>query len=209
METGSKTLRRRGLRAAVVCHVEGSLLRSSSCFPYFMVVALEAGSFLRGLVLLLLYPLLSLLTEELGIRAMTIIAFSGIHVSSFREGNTVLPKHLLEDVGREGFKVLMAGKKKVCVSRMPKVMVEDFLRKYLQVEVVVAKEMKVIGGYFTGFMEEKMVEKDLLGDVSDDEDETLGFYCESDAPLHPLFSRCKVLSLSLSLHFSEIFSSTF
>ena len=144
-----------GLPATMFCHVEGSLLRSSSCFPYFMVVALERGSLLRALLLLLLYPVLSLITEDLKIRAMTIISFCGVHVSSFKVGTTVLPKHLLEDVGKEGFETLMAEKnKKVCVSKMPRVMVEEFLKKYLQVETVMAREIKVAFGFYTGFMED-------------------------------------------------------
>lgn len=56
---------------ALVVDVEGGLLRSSSTFPYFMLVALEAGSILRGLLLLLLYPLLCCLTQEFAIKVKT------------------------------------------------------------------------------------------------------------------------------------------
>ena len=61
-----------------------------------------------------------------------------------------------------GLKILMAGKKKVCISRMPKLMVEEFLRKYLKVDVVLAREMKVVGVYYTGVMEEKGNEGEIL-----------------------------------------------
>ncbi|CAA7398583.1 unnamed protein product [Spirodela intermedia] len=179
-------------RCAVVCDVEGCLLRSSSCFPYFMVVALEGGGLLRAILLLVLHPLLSFLSEETSIRAMTLICFCGVSVSNFRGGAAVLPKHLLGDVGREGFQLLMAGERKVCLSRMPKVMVEEFLRKYLGVEVVVAREMKVAGGYYTGFMEDKMAEEeDALLEKDEIDREPLGFTAEGKAPLHPLFSRCQ------------------
>ena len=41
----------------VLVDVEGWLLRLPlSTFPYFMIIAVEAGSFLRGLLLLLAYP---------------------------------------------------------------------------------------------------------------------------------------------------------
>lgn len=55
----------------LVVDVEGGLLRSSSTFPYFMLVALEAGSILRGLLLLLLYPLLCCLSREFAIQVKT------------------------------------------------------------------------------------------------------------------------------------------
>ncbi|CAA6662197.1 unnamed protein product [Spirodela intermedia] len=146
-----------------------------------MVVALEGGGLLRAILLL-----------ETSIRAMTLICFCGVSVSNFRGGAAVLPKHLLGDVGREGFQLLMAGERKVCLSRMPKVMVEEFLRKYLGVEVVVAREMKVAGGYYTGFMEDKMAEEeDALLEKDEIDREPLGFTAEGKAPLHPLFSRCQ------------------
>ncbi|EAZ29186.1 hypothetical protein OsJ_13245 [Oryza sativa Japonica Group] len=47
-----------------VCKVEGGLLMSPSTFPYFMLVALEAGGLFRGLLLLLLYPVLLLLGHD-------------------------------------------------------------------------------------------------------------------------------------------------
>ncbi|XP_078445170.1 putative glycerol-3-phosphate acyltransferase 2 [Wolffia australiana] len=171
----------------VVCDVEGTLLRSPSLFPYFMLVAVEAGSFLRGILLLILYPLISLLDPELSIKAMALIAFCGLRAANFHVGATVLHKHLLSDVGRKGFQFLMTGETKICVSRMPRVMVEEFLRRYLGAEMVVAREMKVVHGYFTGFMEEKAADKDLLGDG---EDEALGIHADTNSPLHPLFSLC-------------------
>ena len=188
-------------RGTVVCHVEDDLLTSSSCFPYFMVVALESGSLLKAILLLALYPLLSLLSEETKIEVMSLISFCGVSVSSHHLGISVLPKHLLDNVGSNGFKILMAGKKKVCISRMPKLMVEEFLRKYLKVDVVLAREMKVVGGYYTGVMEEKgnegeiLVERELAGN----DYELFGVSEESKTPLHPFFSRCQVLSIPLSL----------
>ncbi|OWM80037.1 hypothetical protein CDL15_Pgr010015 [Punica granatum] len=158
----------------VVFDLEGALLRSSSPFPYFMLVAFEAGSFVRALVLLLLYPLIALLGGESGLKVMVFVSFFGVKVRSFRGGSAVLPKFFMEDVGLEGFEVLRRAGKKVGVSGLPQVMVEGFLRDYLEVDVVVGRELKVFCGYFLGIMEERkrnngavilnFVDKEILGD---------------------------------------------
>ncbi|OAY77348.1 putative glycerol-3-phosphate acyltransferase 3 [Ananas comosus] len=188
----------------VLLDVDGALLRSPSAFPYFMLVALEAGSFLRGLLLLCIYPLLLLLNYELGTRIMVFVCFVGIRADKFRLGSAVLHKFFLEDVGMEGFEVLRRGERRVCVSRLPRVMVEGFLEEYLGVEVVVGREIKVVGGYFVGLMEkEREVEENselkrimLLGDHEQQQEESGGgvvgyFGCSHQDPHRKLFSHCK------------------
>ncbi|CAA7398538.1 unnamed protein product [Spirodela intermedia] len=147
--------------------MEGGLLQSSSYFPYFIVVALKSGGLLRALLL----ELISI------IRAMTLIYFCGVNISSFCVSEAVLPKHLLGDVGRDGFQLLMAGERKVCLSRMPKVMV--------------VREMKVASGYYTGFMEKMAGEEEALLEQEEVDREPLGFTAEGKVPLHSLFSRCQ------------------
>ncbi|THU68615.1 hypothetical protein C4D60_Mb08t05740 [Musa balbisiana] len=136
----------------IVCDMEGGLLRTSSTFPYFMLVALEAGGLLRGLLLLILCPLISCLGHEVGLRVMVMVCFLGLRKDKFRVGRAVLPKFFLEEVGLEGFEVVRRGGRRVCVSSMPTVMVEGFLQGYLDVEVVLGRELKVFGGYYTGLM---------------------------------------------------------
>ncbi|KAF3336249.1 hypothetical protein FCM35_KLT18835 [Carex littledalei] len=162
-----------------VIDVEGCLLKSCSTFPYFMVVALEAGGggLLRGLLLLLSYPFICLLGNEIGFKFMVMLTFCGLRKESLvRVGRAILPKHLLEDVSLQGFEMLKKMEnghgRVICVSRMPRVMIEAFLREYLEVEYVLGRELKVLGGFYTGFMQggeegEKVLElKEVLKDCS-------------------------------------------
>ncbi|XVE55434.1 hypothetical protein DITRI_Ditri03aG0158300 [Diplodiscus trichospermus] len=140
----------------LVFHLEGALLKSCSQFPYFMLVAFEAGGLFRAVILLLLYPLVLLVGGELGLRVMVFVSFVGIRKDKFRAGTAILPKSFLEDVGFQGFDMVMSYKRKVAVTGMPKIMVEGFLRDYLGIDAVIARELKEFRGYFLGLMEEKM-----------------------------------------------------
>ncbi|KAK6246109.1 hypothetical protein SCA6_009199 [Theobroma cacao] len=140
----------------LVFHVEGALLKSCSLFPYFMLVAFEVGGLFRALILLLLYPIVLLIGKELGLRILVFVSFVGITKEKFRAGTAILPNFFLEDVGCEGFDIVMSYKKGVAVTGMPKFMVEGFLRDYLGIDAVVARELKEFRGYFLGLVEENM-----------------------------------------------------
>lgn len=180
----------------LIFNVEEVLLKSPSLFPYFMLVALEAGGCLRAIVLLLLYPLICLVSEEMGLKIMVMVCFFGIKKESFKAGRAVLPKFFLEDVGLEIFEVLKRGGEKVAVSKLPQVMVEDFIREYLEIDVVVGRELKVFHGYFVGLIEEKKKDMIWLEEilVKNRVDSNMigisGFNISLDD--HQLFSRCKV-----------------
>ncbi|CAD6207464.1 unnamed protein product [Miscanthus lutarioriparius] len=165
-----------------VCKVEGGLLRSSSAFPYFMLVALEGGGFVRALLLLLLYPALRLLGHDRAVRAMAVVTFLGLRKDAFRVGRAALPKLLLEDVSAEVFDAAVAPPRRrcVCVSAMPRAMVQPFLAEYLGVDAVVAPEMREFRGYYLGVMEDenevlraldvgKVIAGDKAGGGSDDD----------------------------------------
>ncbi|CAL4919931.1 unnamed protein product [Urochloa decumbens] len=142
--------------SVAVCKVEGGLLMSSSTFPYFMLVALEAGGLLRGLLLLLLYPALRLLGHGRAIKAMAVVSFLGLKKDAFRAGRAALPKLLLEDVSAEVFDAAVAAPRRcVFVSAMPRAMVEPFLREYLGVagDAVVALDMREFRGRYLGVMQ--------------------------------------------------------
>ncbi|XP_031272984.1 probable glycerol-3-phosphate acyltransferase 2 [Pistacia vera] len=156
---------------SLVFHLEAALLKSSSLFPYFMLVAFEGGGLLRVLILFLLYPLVWLFGEkQIGLNIMVFVSFVGIKSDKFRIGSSVLPKFLLEDVGNEGFNAVMnyGDKRKIAVSEMPRIMVECFVKDYLRVDGVEGRELKVFCGYFLGLMEGKkgnpVVLKEFHGD---------------------------------------------
>ncbi|KAL4326205.1 hypothetical protein GQ457_11G002240 [Hibiscus cannabinus] len=146
----------------VLFSVEEALLKSSSLFPYFMLVAFEAGGLFRAFLLFVLYPFLCLVSEEMGLKTMVFVCFFGVKSKSFRVGNAVLPKFFLEDVALETVEMLKEGGKTVGFSNIPRVMIESFLRDYLGIDCVVGREMKEFGGYFLGVMEDKKRSKDGL-----------------------------------------------
>ncbi|OEL33896.1 putative glycerol-3-phosphate acyltransferase 3 [Dichanthelium oligosanthes] len=154
---------RGGGGSVAVCKVEGGLLRSSSAFPYFMLVALEAGGLLRGLFLMLLYPALLLLGHGRAIKVMAFVSFLGLKKDSFRAGRAALPRLLLEDVSAVVFDAVVASpspsprRRCVCVSAMPRAMVEPFLKEYLGVgaDAVVAPEMREFRGRYLGVMQDE------------------------------------------------------
>ncbi|XP_027368373.1 probable glycerol-3-phosphate acyltransferase 2 [Abrus precatorius] len=145
---------------ALVFDFEGTLLRSTSLFPYFMLVAFEAGGLLRSLILFLSYPLVWLVGEDqLGLKIMVFLCFFGIKKDTFRIGSAVLPKFFLEDMGWEGFEAVMCCEKKVASSKLPRIMVEGFLKDYLGFEAVIARDIKCFNGYFLGLLEKKKPNK--------------------------------------------------
>lgn len=162
-------------------HLETTLLQSTSLFPYFMLVAFEAGGLIRALILFLLYPLIWLSSRNIGLKIMVFVSFVGLRKDKFRIGSSVMPKFFLEDVGDEGFSLVMSGKRKVAVSDMPSVMIECFVKDYMGVDAVFGRELKVVFGHFVGLMEPTFALDDVVM-VSSSHTVAIG----------PGFSRCKV-----------------
>ena len=81
---------------------------------------------------------------------MVFLTLFGIKKDTFRIGSAVLPKFFLENMGWEGFEAIMRCNKKVASSKLPRAMVEGFLKDYLGVEGVIARDIKSFKGYFLG-----------------------------------------------------------
>ncbi|KAK4282590.1 hypothetical protein QN277_013948 [Acacia crassicarpa] len=180
----------------LIFDVEGTLLRSPSLFPYFVLVAFEAGDLFRAIFLLLSYPLVCLVGDRMGIRIMVMICFFGVKAESFNAGRAVLPKFLLDNVGSEIVEVLSRGGKKVGVSRLPQVMVESFLREYLKIDFVVGRELKVFCGYYVGLMDPRN-SKHACENVLEQNgcSHAIGITTFNNILDHDLFSHCKEIYL--------------
>ncbi|CAM6045434.1 unnamed protein product [Sphagnum compactum] len=142
----------------IVSDLDGTLLRSRSSFPYFMLIAFEAGSPLRAAILLLLSPLAWLVynfvSESVGIKILIFVSFAGLKVSAIESvARGVLPKFYLEDMHSGSYSLFVACGRRYVVTANPRIMVEPFLKEYLDVEAVMGTEIQATsGGFATGFV---------------------------------------------------------
>lgn len=149
---------RRG-QQTVACDFYGSLVRSRSCFPYFMLVAFEAGSVLRAVILLLSSPIAWILyycvSEAAGIKLLIFVTFAGLRVESIETcARAVLPRFYAEDLHGETWRVFSSfGKKRFVVTGGPRVIIEHFVKEYLGADSVIGTELEVTrGGRATGLV---------------------------------------------------------
>ncbi|KAI3921768.1 hypothetical protein MKX01_005457 [Papaver californicum] len=153
------------MNLSVLTKLEGTLLISKSTFPYFMLVALEAGGPLRALVLLFISPLLwfleSICLENASVHLMIFISLVGLKVSDVKSvAKAVLPRFFLEDIQENTYKVFSScGGKKYVSSSLPRVMIEPFLREYMSSDFVIAASP----GLMTGDSQYGTISK-ILGD---------------------------------------------
>lgn len=145
----------------VVADLCGALLASPSPFPYYFLVAIEAGSFFRGILLLLLYPLILLIShyhsKSLATNIMIFISMGGLKVKEIKlVSRSVLPKFFVEDVRQDAWSLFNMSCKRVVMTSCPTVMVESFARDYLGADKVVGRELEVHlpTGRATGFVKE-------------------------------------------------------
>ncbi|GAB4827487.1 Glycerol-3-phosphate acyltransferase 5 [Ancistrocladus abbreviatus] len=144
--------------SSVVAELEGTLLKDPNPFSYFMLVAFEACGLIRFALLLLLWPIISLLDvlgfDDAALELTIFIAVAGLRVTEVEAvARAVLPKFYMDDVDMEAWQVFNQYGKRVVVTKMPRVMAERFVKEHLMADEVVGSELLVNRfGFATGFV---------------------------------------------------------
>lgn len=184
----------------VASELEGTLLKDPDPFSYFMLVAFEASGLIRFAFLLMVWPIIRFLemigTEEAGLKLMIFVAVCGVPESEIESvARAVLPKFYMDDLDMEAWKVFSLYDRRVVVTKMPRVMVERFVKEHLRADEVIGSELVVSRfGFATGFVKSQVCSQNIYDRVAKvfiDEEPTLGLGRPSSSS-SSFLSLCKV-----------------
>ena len=191
---------------SVVSEFEGTILKNQDPFSYFMLVAFEASGLIRFAVLLFLWPVITLLNvfsyKNAALKLMIFVSTVGLREPEIESvARAVLPKFYMDDVSMDTWKVFSSCKKKVVVTRMPRVMVEMFAKEHLIADEVIGSELIVNRfGFVTGLIREADIDQSVLSRVADlfvDERPHIGLARPRKTSSTTFLSLCEVNTTSL------------
>ncbi|KAJ6983079.1 glycerol-3-phosphate acyltransferase 5-like [Populus alba x Populus x berolinensis] len=157
---------------AVVSELEGTLLKDRDPFSYFMLVAFEASGLLRFALLLIFWPVIWLLEMlgmgEYGLKLVVFVATAGVSESEIESvARAVLPKFYMDDIDMEAWKVFSSYDKRVVVTKMPRIMVERFVKEHLRADEVIGSELVISRfGFATGFVKGNTIDSYISSRVA-------------------------------------------
>ncbi|KAK6122099.1 hypothetical protein DH2020_044162 [Rehmannia glutinosa] len=148
---------------SVISELEGTLLKDPHVFSYFMLIAFEASGLIRFALLLSLWP---------------VIPTAGVPLSEIEAvARAVLPKFYLDDINMEAWRVFSSCDKRVVVTKMPRIMVERFVKEHLRADDVIGTELSTNRfGLVTGFVKDDFgsIAKSVAVLFGDEEEPCLG-----------------------------------
>ncbi|KAK7372390.1 hypothetical protein VNO80_05768 [Phaseolus coccineus] len=131
---------------SVVSELEGTLLKDSDAFSYFMLVAFEASGLVRFALLLAVWPVIRFLDmvgmDDASLKLMIFVAVAGVRKSEIESvARAVLPKFYMDDLDMEKWKVFSSYDKRVVVTKTPEIMVRMFVKEHLHADEVVGTQL--------------------------------------------------------------------
>ncbi|CAL0317670.1 unnamed protein product [Lupinus luteus] len=102
--------------------------------------------------------------EDMALKVMIFVSLAGVPKTELESvARAVLPKFYMDDLDMDAWKVFISNDKRVVVTKMPRIMVERFVKEHLRADEVVGCELSFNGfGLATG-----MVQGDSVSTISE------------------------------------------